>query len=382
MPAHLFPALRRSGLTFLLLAATLLPAKPVLVFVGALTNTPANGIYEFRFDPADGTATVASLAARTPNPSWLAFDASRRFLYTADSHGGPVSAFAIDPDSGALAFINSQPTGGPGASVAHLIVDRSRRLLIAPDYRGGGICTYPIAPDGKLRPRSERIALHGPPGPDPKWQTHSFPHGVALSPDNRFAYVFDRGLDRIFIYAVAAAQARLIPAEMAFAPAPRGAGPRHGVFSPDGKSLYVVNELANSVTIYGCEPATGALTPLQTVSTLPADDAAPSQAAEIQIRPDGRFLYVSNRGPADGSLAVFARHPHRGSLELIQTIASGGSVPRHFTLDETGRWLLCANQESGNIAIFRIDPATGRLTATGRTVAVPRPLCVLIRGSR
>ncbi len=290
---------------------------------------------------------------------------------------GPVSAFEIDRKSGALTFLNQQVGGGPDSSVAHLSADASGRMLIVPDYKGAAIYTYSIAADGRIGPQTSRIELRGPPGPIPKRQDHSYPHGVALSPDGRFAMVFDRGLDRIHVFRLDVPHAKLVPAATPFALVAAVAGPRHGLFSADGHFLYVVNELGNSICAFAYEPKDGGLSLRQTIATLPADFSGESVAAEIQIHPNGRFVYVSNRGPKSNSLAVFGRDPESGMLTAVQTVPCGGDTPRNFALAPDGRWLLCANQETGNVVVFQVDPINGRLSPTGRQVAIPKPMCVL-----
>jgi 6-phosphogluconolactonase len=213
--------------------------------------------------------------------------------------------------------------------------------------------------------------LSGKLGPNQARQDKPHPHSVTFSPDGHFAYVCDLGLDKIFCYRLDASA--LVPAgEFATAP---GAGPRHSKFSADGKFFYVLNELDGTIATYACDPATGALTAKQAVPTLPEGFTGNNTCAEIRLHPNGRFVYGSNRG--HDSIAVFARNPADGTLKRIEIVPSGGGHPRNFALSLDGAWLVCANRDSNNLVVFKVDPVTGRLTATGHTAKVPQAVCVL-----
>jgi len=187
--------------------------------------------------------------------------------------------------------------------------------------------------------------------------------------------VCDLGLDRVLTYRLDPSSATLSPSDPPFIAVPAGSGPRRGVFSPDGHFFYVVTEMGSTVCGFAYDGASGALSPRQVVSTLPAGYHGSSRAAEIAVSPDGRFIYASNRG--DDSLAIFARDPQSGALRLLETVSSGGAVPRHFALSKDGRWLVCANQRAGNVVAFRVDLASGRLERIPGEISVPNAACVL-----
>jgi 6-phosphogluconolactonase len=153
-----------------------------------------------------------------------------------------------------------------------------------------------------------------------------------------------------------------------------GAGPRHLVFSADGRFLYVINEMQSSVVAYSYDSTSGALHELQTISALPKGFSGENTAAEIEIDPSGKFLFASNRG--NDSIAVFAIDSHTGMLTFVVTDSTGGKTPRNFAIDPTGSWLLAANQDSDNIVIFSIDKKTGQIKPTGDSLQVPSPVCV------
>lgn len=364
----------------ILFAAVTMSSASQFIFIG--TSTPkgglSRGIYRVSFDPATGTFTDPILAAEIPNPTFIVRDRGCHHLYAVNESdvidgkpGGAATAFALDTSSGQLSSLGTQVTGGGGC--AHLGLDATDRMLTLISYGGGEITTFPVTPDGRIGPRTGRLTNTGQLGPNTARQEKPHPHSVTYSPDNRFAYVCDLGLDKIFLYRVNLAAATLAPAgETATAP---GAGPRHSKFSADGRSFYVIDELGSTITAYTCDAASGVLTLQQTVSTLPKDFSGTNICAEIRIHPNGRFIYGSNRG--HDSIAVFARDQVVGTLSLVEIVPCGGAHPRNFALSDDGSWLVCANRDSNNLVSFRIDPATGRLEASGQKATVPSPTCVL-----
>jgi 6-phosphogluconolactonase len=353
----------------------------LLIFVGTSSNTKdANrGIYAVRLDPATGAFTEAALAAETPNPGFLALHPNGRFVYACGEAGlltpkmtaGAVNAYAYDAATGRLTLLNQQPTGG--SPVTHLVVDSTGHALMSASYHGGQVAAFPLDADGRIGPRTAWVLTAGKPGPNTARQDRPHPHSVTLSPDNRHLYVCDLGLDRIFCYRLEAEHATLTPAGEF--PTTPGAGPRHSKFSADGKFFYAIHELGSAITVYACDPATGALTPIQIVPTLPDGFTGENTCAEIRLYPSGRFVYGSNRG--HDSIAVFARDSARGTLTRIEIVPCGGRHPRNFALSPDGAWLVCANRDSNNLVSFRIDPATGRLTRASEVKGIPSPTCVL-----
>jgi 6-phosphogluconolactonase len=359
----------------------------MLVTFGTYTQATSRGIYAAWFDPNTGSLSAPFLAAEALNPTFLAVSPDGRRLYSTGEFPstpastptvGGVSAYAVDAASGRLELLNRQATGG--GSTTHVAVDATGRMVAVANYNAAYVAALPIRADGSLGPRSAFIEHRGlaPHGPNPDRQKQAYAHSITFAPDNRFLYACDLGLDRIVRYAVDSSSAHLQLSDPPAFAAPPGAGPRHAKFSADGRFLYVANEMGGSICVYACEPASGSLALRQTISTLPESfDAGRVQntVAEIRIHPNGRFVYVSNRG--DDSIAVFARDSAEGTLRSVEIVPCGGRHPRNFALDPGGTWLLCANRDTDNIVVFKVDPATGRLTATGRQIAVSRPVCVL-----
>lgn len=378
---HLMRPFFKNSLRWLAAASAVLCAgrlfaqapAPIVAYIGTFTNTGSAGVYRVRLNPADGSISAPAVAARTRDPEYLAFSPDQTQLYVANELESTISAYAVDRATGALRFLNRQPTGGGNA--AHLAVDPSGRILVVADYPNGTVAVFPIRPDGSLGRRSGFYQQRGPHGPNSDRQKGPHAHCVTFSPDGRFVTVCDLGLDRVFVYRVDAEHGTLTPDDPAFASVPPGAGARHSVFSPDGRFLYVVNEMGGSVCVFAYDAANGALTLRQTISTLPASYHGFNGSAEIAVSPDGRFVYASNRGP--NSIAVFAASPADGRLTRVEITPSGGDGPRGFALSPDGKWLLCANQNSNNVRVFAVNRNTGRLTLTPAQASIPQPVCVL-----
>ena len=378
---HSLTSLRLALLTFTLTLPAAMSAASQLIYVGTYTpkDGASRGIYAVPFDPVTGALGRPGLAAEASNPTFLALPPDGRVLYSiAESSGGVVTAYAIEPGTGRLTLLNQQPSGGAG--LTHLAVDATAHALVAVSYGGGYVVAFPLEAGGRIGPRTSFIADEGPLGPNKSRQEKPHAHSVTISPDNRFAFVADLGLDRVFSYRLDAAEARLTPNDPPFIPITPGAGPRHSKFSADGRFFYVLDEIDGSVTSCAYDAARGTGRPFQHISTLPAGFTVtdPDRAAEIRLHPNGKFVYASNRG--HDSIAVFARNPADGMLTLVEITPCGGQYPRNFALSPDGAWLVCANRDSNNLVVFRVDPATCRLTPTGSTARVPIPVCVLFAG--
>ena len=348
-------------------------------YVGTYTDGESRGIYRFTLDPVSGAASDPVLAVAAANPSFLALHPNGRFLYAVGERGdfqgektGAVSAFAIDPDSGDLRLLNQRPSLGAGP--CHLVVDGSGRSVLVANYGSGTVAALPVGDDGRLgEPAS--VQAHTGTGPNERRQEGPHAHGIALDAEERRAVVADLGADRLFVYGFEAATGALTPSDPPAVALVPGAGPRHVAFDLRGELLYSINELDSTVTVLRYDAATGGLESVQAISTLPDDFEGESWTAELEVSPDGRFLYGSNRG--HDSLAVFAVDPTSGRLSAVGHVPTGGRWPRHFSIDPSGRWLLAANQHSESVVVFRLDPESGMPSPVGETVPVPTPVCVL-----
>ena len=348
----------------------------VMLYVGTYTSGASKGIYRFHLDPATGALSPAGEPTETVSPSFLAFHPSRRFLYAVNETGdsptdksGAVSAFAIDPATGGLTFLNQQPSGG--AAPCHVTIDREGRHAFIANYWGGTVEVLPIQEDGRLGPATSVIRHQDrgakPGGVDPH------PHSTTLDAANRFAFVADLGLDEVVAYRLDAKRG-LASHEAGTARLAPGAGPRHLAFHPAGRNAYVINELDSTITRLDYDAGAGTMKPVQTVPTLPAGFTGKNSTAEVVVHPDGTLLFGSNRG--HDSIAIFTVDKATGALTPAGHQPTGGKTPRNFAIDPTGAYLLAANQDSDTITVFRIDRASGRLAPVGSPVHVPRPVCL------
>jgi 6-phosphogluconolactonase len=348
-----------------------------LMYVGTYTGPESKGIYAYRFDARTGEVTPLGLAGEAKNPSFLAIHPNRKFLYavgeSADggAWGGSVSAFSLDRATGKLTFLNSASSGGKGP--CHLVVDKTGRNLVVANYGSGASAVVPIKADGRLGEPSSTIQ-HSGSSVDRARQQGPHAHSANLSPDNRFAFVADLGLDKVLVYKFDAAKGVITPNAPPFATVAPGSGPRHFAFHPSGKFAYVINEMGSTMTAFAYDAAGGVLTSLQTISTLPEGFSGKSYCAEVVAHPSGKFLYGSNRG--HNSISVFAIDPVKGTLTAVEQTLTGGKWPRNFNIDPTGAYLFAANEQSNDIFLFRIDPATGRLKPTGKRLDVGKPVCI------
>lgn len=353
------------------------------VYFGTSARDPHGAIYRARFDAEAGRLAPAERVAETLRPSFLALHPDGRFLYAVnevdDFEGGAtgaVSAFAVDPAGGGLRALNQ--VSARGKDPCHLTVDRLGRHVLVANYSSGTVTTLAIGADGRLGAATAEVQ-HAGRSVDPDRQTGPHAHSIDLDAANRHAFVSDLGLDQVLVYRYDAARGTLRAADPPFVAAKPGAGPRHFAFAPDQRRAYVVNEMAQTVTVYRHD--SGRLTETGSASLLPAGESPRpgTGAAEIQVHPSGRFLYASNRGP--NVIVVFAIDPGTGALTRAAEVSTGGAWPRHFTLDPTGRWLLASNQNSDTVVVFAVNGQTGALTPTGQSIAVPAPSCAVFRAA-
>lgn len=354
-------------------------SEPIRFGTGQVLQGKGKGIYAYRFDASAGKLIPAGVTEGVRNSSYLAFDPARRFLFCVNEFkeyegqaSGAVSSFRIDPATGALTYLSTRASRG--TDPCHLVVDATGRFVLIANFASGSVCVLPIDGDGKLGEAVEFVQHRGS-SVDPKRQTGPHAHAVEIDKANRFVFVPDLGIDAIVVYAFDADTGKLAPhpTQPLVRTAP-GAGPRQLVMRPDGKFAYLINELDSTMTAFRYDAVSGILTALQTLPTLPKDYAGHSTSAEVQISPDGRFLYGSNRG--HDSLAVYAVDPGAGTLTPLGHDSTRGRIPRNFVVSPDGEFVVAANQDTDNAIVFRRDAGTGRLVPTGDVVAAGTPICV------
>jgi 6-phosphogluconolactonase len=360
-------------------------ANSTLVYVGTYTGAKSKGIYLFKLQTQNLEVSQnimlvpLGLVAETPSPSFLELDAKRHLLFAVNETNsfegkptGGVSAFSIDPATGKLKLLNQKSSLGAGP--CQLVLDKTGRNLLVANYDSGSVAVLPVAADGHLG-ESTDFVQHSGKGPDPARQAGPHAHCVTMSPDNRFAFVCDLGLDKVMGYQFDAEHGKLTPADPAFTAIKPGAGPRHLVFRPDGKFAYVINELNSTVTAFSYEPKTGRLTEVQSISTLPPYWEGKNTAGEIGVHPSGKYLYASNRG--HNSVVLFEIDPEKGTLNFVEEQGTGGKTPRHFGIEPSAKHLAIGNQDSDTILACRIDAANGRLKPSGVFADCPSPVCII-----
>ncbi len=333
------------------------------VYLGTYTGADSKGIYQCELNLKDGSLSNLTLSGETSSPSFLAFHPNKQFLYAVNESEATISGFAIDGKTGKLTFLNSQPS--QGGAPCHLVVDKAGKNVLAANYTGGSCLSIPIEANGKLSATSSFQQHQGP-------KKHG--HSIHLDSANNYALCCDLGLDKVIIYSFDSKTGKLIP--HGALDTPKGTGPRHFAWSPDGKSAYINGE--TNLTIIACDydAEKGLLKQRQVLSTLPDNvERKGGSTAETVVHPSGKFVYVSNRDPYN-SIAIFSIDPKSGELKAVGHQSEGIKTPRNFAIEPTGQYMLVANQSGNDVIVFRIDSTTGRLVPTTSNVKVASPVCI------
>jgi 6-phosphogluconolactonase len=357
--------------------------EPFIVYIGTYTRREsfvdgkAEGIYVYRMDPRTGALTHAATVPGTVNPSFLVVSAGKDYLYAVNeltaergAHG-TVTAFAIDPVTKSLTYLNKQSTHG--FAPCYLSIDDTGQFVLVANYESGSLCVLPIEADGRLGEATDVVQHHGS-GPNAERQEGPHAHMIIPGPDRRTIYAVDLGIDKLLAYDLDLRHGKLLAIGSAVTQLAPGTGPRHLAFHPNRQFAYVISELQSTVIVLRLGDRRGTLEELQTISTLPAGFAEENSGAEIEAAPSGRFVYASNRG--HDSIAIFGVDPATGTLSLVGHVSTRGVGPRYFAIDPSETFLLVANQDSDTIVTYRIDQETGQLAWAGHTANVPTPVCI------
>lgn len=364
--------------------------KPTLAYVGTYTGKGGNGkgIYLYRINPATGELSQGTLVSDVPSPTWLSFSPSKNHLYAISENSnfegkasGSVSAFSIDRSNGRLSLLNT--VSSEGAGPAHLSVHPSGKYVFVANYDGGSVAVLPILPGGGLglatdvKKNKGTVGSNQPASAPPgsfAISGHDAPHAhmIHSDPTGQFVLSTDLGLDLIFVWRFDAGKGRLRNPRLVSLPS--GDGPRHFVFHPNGKWLYLLQEEASTLVLFDFDATSGALTPKQTLSALPPGFAGTSFSSEIAISSDGRFVYAANR--LHDSIAHFSIGSG-GRLTWAGEAWTRGDYPRSFEIDPTGNFLYSCNQRGDAITSFRVQRETGNLAFTGQYTPVGSPAAIV-----
>ncbi len=362
-----------------ILCSHLLHAQQCRVFIGSYNWDKAKaGIYTCILDTATGKLGTPTAVSSILNPAYLNVSPDGRFIYACTEAqtpgGGSVSSFLFDPTAGALTFINEQKS--EGENPVYLSVHPAGKWLVNGNYTGGSISVYPLEADGSISPACQVISFTDY-SVNKERQGSAHIHAVCFAPDGVHILAPDLGSDKIRCFDFDTARAKPLRqnAILCVKTMP-GSGPRHIAFHPDGRYCYCIEELTGTISAYTYSE--GKLDSIQRISGHEGNDEQGYHSADIHISPDGRYLYASNRGNED-NLAIFSIDQQNGRLTAAGYESTGGRHPRNFAIEPSGKFLLVANQESGNVVVFRRDTRTGKLTRTKNRIKIPGASCVKTR---
>lgn len=360
-------------IVFFSLQASTQNKKSLKLYVGTFTSEGGEGIYQCSFNTETGDLILENTIKGVDNPSFLSISANRKYLYSVsrtteevEKTGGYIIAYKIKKNGG-LKILNKQVSNGFGP--CHVNVSKDGKYAAIATYFSGTTSLYPLKRNGKLQAVSSIITNMGM-SVNKERQTEPHAHSIQFSPFENIAFSADLGTDRLNIYKLE--NDKLIPAEQPYVRMEPGAGPRHFNIHPNGKVIYVINELNSSISVL--KKTKGQWQKVQDISTLPADFTGDSYCADIHISNDGRYLYGSNRG--HNSIAIFSIDQKSSLIKFKGAISVEGNWPRNFTLSPDGKFMLVANQKSGNITVFNINKETGFPEYTGKEIKLPAPVCL------
>ena len=354
---------------FLLMSCS---SQEYYLFIGTYTKTGSKGIYVYSFNAKNGTVKWISNTDSSSNPSFVTISKNQKYLYAVNETGGPdpgrVSAYSFDKKNGELHFLNSTLSGGDAP--CHLAASDDNKWLTVANYSSGTTTVFPLNDDGSIKPYSQIIYDSIYRASDDNSTPHV--HETVFSPGEKFLLTPDLGLDKVIVYKFnhESQQPLVISSSVE---SHKGSGPRHITFHPNKKFAYLMHEMGGIVTMYHYDD--GKLEQVQELPTFPEGFNGKKDGAEVCVSPDGKFLYVSNRGDLN-SITIFSIDPSDGKLTLKDHQPTLGKGPRSFIIDPTGNFLLVAHQYTNDVIIFRRDKNSGLLTKTDIEIQVPIPVCL------
>jgi len=340
------------------------------LIVGTYTNTgKSQGIYLYDVDIKTATSTKAFLMAGIVNPSYLALTADKKFVYAVSEDGSNslANAFSFDEKNSSLNFLNSIST--LGSDPCYISV--TKKHVFTANYSSGSISVFGRGTDGTLTELVQQIQHTGK-GPNSERQKEPHVHQTILSPDGNYLISNDLGTDQVTVYSYSPKAVLGVLTPWDTLKVKPGSGPRHLIFSKNGKKIYLLHELDGTLSVVAVK--NGKLSLIQE-TTIRSKGEIKASAADIHLSPDGKFLYATNRAPAN-TITCFSVAKN-GQLTLVQQIQSGGDGPRNFSMTPDGKYLFIGNQNSDNVAIFKRDIQKGLLSDTHQRIGVPVPVCLI-----
>jgi 6-phosphogluconolactonase len=355
------------------------PAESILFFTGSSNGSLSSSIYLCKMDPVQETVAVVDSFSGARAASYLALSPREKYLYAInqdhhqDTLYASVTSFAIDPATHAIGPINSQSS--KGSDICHIYCSKDGSYIFAANYGSGHAAAFPVEENGKIEPASSVVMGEGN-GPVEGRQEGPHAHMVMLDPGQNYLLVPDLGADKVWIYAFDHDSGVLTPnpAQAFFSLSP-GSGPRHLAFHPDGKSLYIVNELNSTITACTYNGSDGTISELNTISTVEDSHQGMKYPAAVRVHPNGRKVYASTRGE-NSCISTFEINEDR-TVSRIQVMEHVPNWPRDFNLDPSGKYMLVAGERSDEIRLYKIDPAKGTLTETEGSIKLPAPASIL-----
>ena len=366
------------NLALILFFSTTLTAQKskTYLFTGTYTDgKPDNGIYIYQFNNKTGDLTLSSTSQNLINPSYLNLSPDGKYLYACTDtklpKHGSVTAFKIDSINGSVSFINKQSS--EGENPVYVAVHKSNKFVVTGNYSGGNVSVFSTNTDGSLNAAVQTIQFSDS-SINKERQEKSHIHSTIFSPKNDYLYLPDLGADKIRTFKFdVESQKPLIEMDNFIVHSTLRSGPRHLTFHPTKNFAYCIEELSGMVSAYTF--TNGKLSPIQRIFSN-SNKREIYSSADIHISPDGRFLYTTNRD--ENTISTFSLTKN-GKLKLLFHTPTFGEVPRNFTLDPSGNFLLVANQKTGNIIVFKRNIKDGSLSKVGKTITVPNPSCLQMR---
>lgn len=357
-------------LSFFLTFSLAFQAQDYRFLVGTYTDTgKSQGIYCYNLNKKTGVATQKSVTTGVPNPSYLCITPDKKFVYSVSEsfQGSSAYAFSLDEASGKLTMLNQSLTNGKGPCC----IASTRKHVFTANYGGGSLSVFGRNADGSLTELKQKIQHYGS-SINLERQSEPHVHQVVVLKNNAFVLANDLGTDKISVYRYNPSAVDQILTSWDTLAVKSGSGPRHVAFSRNGKKAYLVQELDGTVSVLECKG--GRLKLLQEASLM-NDRSQKAWAADIHLSPDGKFVYATNRAPAN-NITCF-KVLKDGTLKFQSQVSTGGDGPRNFALTPDGNFVLVAHQFSNNMVLFERNKKTGALTDTGKRIDVGAPVCLL-----